>query len=294
MNNTPKVQIQAVLFNTPYESVAKSVHSFSNAASRSNIEITFRYGDSSPDKSLTDLNVNQLRQTVLPSAFEYIHFDHNTGYGEGQNILASDCTSDFILAINPDIVVESTFFNHMLKPFSDDETVGIVEARQTPLEHPKKYDKESGETSWASGACMLTPTSLFKKLEGFDSDTFWMYCEDVDYSWRVKLANRKVVYQPRAVAFHPKRLLEDGNIAASKTELFHSALSALLMAYKWSNEDLLHKYLSLFESSDDPYQRSAFAAFRKREATKTLPDRITAPASVASFSSKGDYSENRY
>jgi len=29
---------------------------------------------------------------------------------------------------------------------------------------------------------------LFLELQGFDADTFFLYCDDVDLSWRVRLA----------------------------------------------------------------------------------------------------------
>ena len=63
----------------------------------------------------------------------------------------------------------------------------LIDAIQFPVEHPKIYDPVTFETPWASGACLAIPHDIFKKIRGFD-DTFFMYCEDVDLSWRARAA----------------------------------------------------------------------------------------------------------
>ena len=117
--------------------------------------------------------------------------------------------------------------------------MGIVEARQIPLEHPKKFDPVDGSTSWASGACMMIRAELLQQVGGFDGDSFFMYCDDVDFSWRARLAGYQVIHQPSARVFHDKRIQVDGRLVVSDAERYYSAEAALLMAWKYSRPDLV-------------------------------------------------------
>jgi len=60
---------------------------------------------------------------------------------------------------------------------------------------------EAGEVFSATGGASLYKTALFKDIGLFDED-FFAYYEDSDISFRAQLAGWKVVYTPKAVAYH--------------------------------------------------------------------------------------------
>jgi len=60
---------------------------------------------------------------------------------------------------------------------------------------------EGGEVFSATGGASLYKTALFKDIGLFDED-FFAYYEDSDISFRAQLAGWKVVYTPKAVAYH--------------------------------------------------------------------------------------------
>ena len=62
---------------------------------------------------------------------------------------------------------------------------------------------------------------LFERLEGFDADTFFLYCDDVDFSWRVRLAGYKVVHRSSAVVFHDKRVDHQGGLISGAAERYY-------------------------------------------------------------------------
>lgn len=66
---------------------------------------------------------------------------------------------------------------------------------------PSFYDATHEEVDWVSGACLATPSELWKQLHGLD-DTFFMYCEDVDYCLRVRQAGHRVAYVADTLVTH--------------------------------------------------------------------------------------------
>lgn len=241
------IQVQTVLFKSDLNLLFRSLDSVCNAAKRFNdgICLSFCIGDASPEQSIE----NQYLPKTLGNGINicYSYFNENTGFGRGHNRLGLGATSDYILIINPDIFLSGDFFIETL-PLICSSDVGIVEARQVPLEHPKEYDILTGETSWASGACFFIRTDIFNQLKGFD-ENFFMCCEDVDLSWRVRNLGYRILYQPRALAFHDKRLSVSAKSNPTEFEIYHTCLSSLLMAYKWKNKQLYEKLLREYEGA---------------------------------------------
>lgn len=166
----------------------------------------------------------------------------------------------------------------------DQSNCGMAEARQLPIEHPKDYDPRTGDTPWATTACALISTEIFRQLNGFDSETFFLYCDDVDFSWRVRLAGRRVLFQPSSVVFHDKRLNIDGSWKPSSAERYYSIEASLLMAYKYSRPDRLNEVLAVCDkyASDEVFARAA-SNFRSREKIGKLPAQIDPEHKVSEF-----------
>jgi GT2 family glycosyltransferase len=213
----------------------------------------------------------------------YDFFGGNIGSAAGHNRLASAAETDFLLVQNPDVVVSPRLLENIIEPFAH-PGVGISEAKQLPIEHPKDYHVLSGETSWATTACAMTPRSLFRKLNGFDAETFFLYCDDVDYSWRVRLLGYKVIFQPGAVVFHDKRLSNEGLWQPSASERYYSAEAALFVAHKWSRPGLVKNVLEHFNKSGDENMLRAGSVFRERRGKAGCRSRSIRTTRLASSS----------
>ena len=219
-------------------------------------------------------------------------FDDNLGSARGHNRLLVEAASDLVVIANPDVLAAPNLLIELVGAWARPRA-GFVEARQLPIEHPKYYHPQTGETSWASTACAMGSTELFKQLNGFDADTFFLYCDDVDFSWRVRLAGLQVVHQPSAVVFHDKRLTSEGGWIAGAAERYYSAEAGLLLPYKYSRPDLTDKYLEIFDASEDEHLVKAAGAFRLRAETGRLPTPIDPDHIVAEFVD-GGYARTRY
>lgn len=293
------IQAQAVIYHNDKQALLKTLEHLSNAirverGERGRLgQVKMVYGDASETPVFSEEEFAGIRETFGGFIdLEYRFFGFNSGFGKGQNLLAEDCRSDYLLVMNPDIMVNPRFFLDMLSPFSD-AAVGMVEARQTPVEHHKEYDMTTLETDWAAMACVLIPTPVWKKLKGIDCDTFFMYCEDVDFSWRLRLLGYKIIYQAGAPVFHAKRIGSKGQWQPGSAEVYYSAESALLMAHKWANRKLEKSILNDFESSSNQIYRDIAENFKKREKEGRLPEPVEGAEKVAVFEN-GYYSKNRF
>jgi GT2 family glycosyltransferase len=54
---------------------------------------------------------------------------------------------------------------------------------------------------WASGACMMVRSSVYKKLEGLDGG-FFAHMEEIDFCWRVKNTGYEIWVVPVSIIYH--------------------------------------------------------------------------------------------
>jgi GT2 family glycosyltransferase len=292
------VGAQTVLFHNDVKSIDRSLAAMARAASLARAagvctEVAIHYGDSSPIPCLSERHLAEFRRRYGGDLrIEYQFFDANLGSAGGQNRLAESNSGEIIFLMNPDVVVSPRLFEVMLGEFTKPQT-GIVEAKQLPIEHPKDYDAQTGDTSWASGACSLMPATLFRRLGGYDADSFFLYGDDVDLSWRARLAGFRVVFQPAALVFHDKRLNAEGGWLPSEAERYYSVEAALLLPYKWSRADLTDLCLKNVVRAGETHGLRAAAEFERRKAENRLPLQIDADHRVGQFID-GEYAKHRF
>jgi len=294
----PALALQSVIYKNEPDAVIRSVVALSlsaaNAVAAGKISTwMISLGNSSSDPVFSDEQREALARSVQ-SAGGTLHvtdFAENLGHGGGHNRLAQTGDSDLIAFVNPDGLVDPGTVVALVNALGAD--VGIVDARQIPLEHPKEYDRLTGETAWVSGALCLIRRSVFLGVGGFDSDTFFLYCDDVDLSWRVRLAGYRLVHAPAARLFHDKRLTVTADYEPSPVELYYSAEATLLLAHKYGRTDVVDSVMELYRDDRRDHIVRAVAEYRKREAAGTLPTVIAHAGTVAVFNS-GFYAEHRY
>lgn len=146
--------------------------------------------------------VTERSQNTNLGKIELVVTGQNLGFGKANNYGFEKGDSEYVFFLNPDTeLMEDTMYE--LKESIENSTndFGMWECRQKPYEHPKMYNILTGETTWASGACFVAKREVFKKVGGFDKNIF-MYAEDVDLSWNVRLHGYKIKYVPKSVVIH--------------------------------------------------------------------------------------------
>ena len=157
----------------------------------------------------------------------------NIGYTAAFNVILKSAfvegAQQFVLSSNPDGAFHPEFFIEMQK-YALKYPNDLLEGSQFPEEHPKKYDPKNNETLWASGCCCLFSKEIFEEI-GYLDENFFMYVEDVDYSWRVRLNGRKIRACTNAKYAH---FLLNRAPSAFATKCFYD--SGRYMALKWGNK----------------------------------------------------------
>lgn len=126
--------------------------------------------------------------------------------------------ADYLFFINDDVILERSCMRKLVNTLSGHEDLGAVQPfiinKDGTLNCgldlglsglPKMVQRPQGyplsEAFYVSGAALLTRTEAFFHAGMFDDDLF-MYHDDVDYSWRLRLMGYKVACVVNARAYH--------------------------------------------------------------------------------------------
>lgn len=162
----------------------------------SNIEI-IAVDNKSTDNSVKILNSFHTKITSLKIVLN----ERNEGYCGGCNRGIDNSNGEFLLFLSQDRIIEQDWLNKTIARMLSDSKIGCVlgkvlrEGASAP-EYGHAYDiygailiKGSPEESnlFFAGGTVLVRRSVIEKIGAFDPE-FFVYHEDVDLSWRMRLA----------------------------------------------------------------------------------------------------------
>ena len=126
----------------------------------------------------------------------------NVGFGKGHDSCLQKGSAEYCLITNIDLEFEEEAISTVVSAAQNDAAdVASWELRQVPFEHPKYYDPVTLETNWSSHACILIKRAAYQEVGGYEPKIF-MYCEDVELSYRFRANGYKIKYCPSAVVKH--------------------------------------------------------------------------------------------
>jgi GT2 family glycosyltransferase len=237
------------------------------------LEVLFRHIDSSRFEVLV---VNNDRVSDLSSVrvldkpgVRMIQNASNMGFGAAANIAFRESKGEFLLLLNPDVMVRPGAVESLLETMQSRSEVGIVLPqlrnpddslqyscrrfytwttlwmrrgpwRRRLASHPavrqhlmQEWDHASvAEVDWGLGAAMLVRKRALPGTQLFD-ERFFLYFEDVDLCLRLHGAGWKVVYNPSAVMTHRHRR-DSAQAGASLAKLHHlGSLMKFLWKYRF-------------------------------------------------------------
>ena len=294
----PSLRVQLVLYRNSQGAIDRWLASVATATALARdrglvARTVLAIGDSSPQPILN--KPDELQESLVGAPFDavtYEHFGANLGSAGGHNRLFGALAEDLVLVLNPDAYASPRLLIELVSPLVD-PSVGIVEGRQIPVEHPKAHHLELGDTGWACGACFLARSAVVRDGGGFDPDLFFLYGDDVDFSWRARLAGWRIVHRPTARVFHDKRLTIDGVLEVTDAERRYAAEAAVLLPWRYSRPDLAETNLRALENSRDAVLQRIARELRERQRHGRLPEPLDPDGTVAEF--VGDnFAEHRF
>ncbi len=182
----------------------------------------------------------------------------NLGYAGGNNsglnyLIKKQLEGDILIA-NPDIEVTEYTLDSMLDAFIDNQNVGAVMIRTTDLNGEILYDSISLlglfqkyirteqkyiETDYVAGSFFLVKREIAERLGLFD-DTFFMYWEEVDLSFRIRRLGFKTISTTNSIIIRKKNAE-----IRSFNAIFYSVRNSFLISGKYRKINSFHlaKYL---------------------------------------------------
>jgi len=177
------------------------------------------------DNASSDDSVSIIRNNF--AEVEVIINENNLGFAGANNQgyeFALNWGADYLFLLNDDTIVDKDFLQSALLSAQGDERIGAVQSKL--LLWPEKdlinsygnqltfyglaycgdyrqsnRDGQPKDLAYPSGASVLLKMSALRKSGLFDDD-FFMYHEDVDLGWRLRLAGYRVILEPKSIVYH--------------------------------------------------------------------------------------------
>ena len=219
--------------------------------------------DNSPDdESYNYIKENYLENQDFPIKINLFKSEKNLGFSGGNNFLfekfINDSSHPYFFLLNQDGSLKEAALIELAKMAALHRDTGMFEAVQHPREHPKEYDSVTFETSWCSGGGVLINKEALKET-GFFDHRFFLYCEDVDLSWRMWLKGWKCRVCPGASYEHITEELDESRDQSIR--YFYSFRNGFFVNIKYNSfTGILRYYVLAFLVcfKQDSSRRSSF------------------------------------
>jgi len=195
----------------------------------------------------------------------FVHFSKsNAGFCAAHNRMIASSKSDYVLVLNPDIILDPSFLESLIRAMDQDSSVGSATGklwRRTGendgnrildttgmyfARNQRHLDRGSGEIDHgqydrreyvfgASGAAALYRRIMLEDIregnEYFD-ESFFAYREDADLAWRAQWMGWRCLYVPEAKGYHERRVLPERRATLPDAINMHSFKNRFLLRIK--------------------------------------------------------------
>lgn len=183
------------------------------------------------DNASTDDSVAFMR-----SAFPGIRLiinESNGGFSTGYNTALRQVEAEYYCLLNSDIEVTPHWIEPVIELMDSDSSIAACQPKILSYHNKEKFEyagagggfidkygypfcrgrvfqhleTDNGqyddikEVFWATGACMFVRSDVYHKFGGLD-DTFFAHMEEIDFCWRIKNNDYKVMYCPQSKVYH--------------------------------------------------------------------------------------------
>jgi len=260
----PRIAVNIVRFNQPLEMIRKCVAAaLAQKVASCSVTLTENGSDNPIEGDLLSLFGDDPR-------FSYVDNGNNLGFAGAHNRFIAGSDAEIVVPLNPDAVLTPDYlqtligvFDHpdvgaatgkMLKgasgaggsPILDGTGIMVSRGRRGRERGQNQTDANQFDTSCSvfgvSGTASAYRRTALEKIrlgkhEYFDED-FFAYWEDLDLSWRLRLAGYECVYVPTAVVYHARAVGQSKNGYHSPLEFIrhHRRLPQQILQWSWRNQ----------------------------------------------------------
>jgi len=171
------------------------------------------------DNASTDDSVEYVKKT-FPKV-KIINSPSNRGFGAAVNLAINATKSDYIIFLNNDVSFKKNFLSELAKTLEPND-VGGVSPKILLYDRPNIINYAGGIVNYLGytwpkyaknkdrklqieetpfGGILMFKREILKKIGVFD-ELFFLYHEDSDLCWRIRLAGYKILFNPNAVMYH--------------------------------------------------------------------------------------------
>ena len=225
------------------------------------------------DNASTDGTVDILEQ--FEDRCQIVYNDENIGFAAAQNQAIQLSSGDWVLTLNPDVLLLPNFIQSLVQAGQMDSKTGTVCGKLltilasfdlpdkplvdstgiyfTPmLRHLDRGSQEIDNGHYlqheyvfgATAAAALYRRRMIDDIaihgEFFDPD-FFVYREDADVAWRAQLFGWRCIYTPHARGYHVRNVLPGNRRALPPAINMHSVKNRFLMRMKNITGDLYRR-----------------------------------------------------
>lgn len=195
--------------------------------------------------------------------------EENVGFCAAQNRLISASTSDYVLVLNPDVVLDREFLEILIREMDADASAGAATGKLWRMEsaapdlmaprarildsagmyltpEQRHFDRGSGEVDTgqydrrayvfgATGAAALYRRMMLEDIrwgEQYFDESFFYYREDADLAWRAQWMGWNCLYIPEATGYHARRVLPERRSSLPRAINMHSFKNRFLLRVK--------------------------------------------------------------
>jgi GT2 family glycosyltransferase len=229
MKKTPKVSVCIVTFNSEKD-IGKCLDGI-RQQTWPNISVVI------VDNASADQTCNVIKNKDIN--VHLIMNSENKGFAAGQNQAISAVDSDYVLVLNPDVVLQPDYITQLVQKMEEDEGIGSATGCLLRADAHQIMDSSGLLMSWTrravdrgaggpahlynsceevfgvSGAAGLYRRKMIDhiKINGeFFDESFFAYKEDVDVAWRARKLGWKAIYLPSAKAEHVRNWKDRSSI----------------------------------------------------------------------------------
>lgn len=249
------------------------------------------------DNGSVDESVAHLRQ-AWPTV-RVVEAGKNLGFAAGNNLGMREAKARHLVLLNNDTRVRAGWLRQLVATAEEEERAGAVTSKLVFLDRPQVIqnaggvvlsdgsggdrgtgEKDSGQFETREevfnmcGAAVLLSRQMLAEVGDFDEE-FFMYYEDTDLSWRMRMRGWRVIYEPRAVVEH---VHSGSSVEWSPFFTFHVDRNRLFMLIKDAPARLVvHAFARFGRMSAGFAARMVVRRLRRREkaAAGAAPARST-------------------